>query len=91
MKKDQRHVRSMNRKCFFSLFHNLLLGWFSVYPLRFEPEQSVSLDLEWGEGRGGLDKGIVFMLCLRSIYTGTVDCQVSCLFYLKDFSLIVVS
>ena len=43
-----------------------------MYPLRFEPEQSVSLDLGWGEGRGGLDKGIVFMLCLRSIYTGTV-------------------
>ena len=60
-----------------------------MYPLKFEPEQSVSLDL--GRGRGGLDKGIVFMLCLRSIYTGTVDCQVSCLFYLKDFSLIVVS
>ena len=54
MEKDQRHVRSMNRKCFFfSLFYNLLLGWFSVYPLRFEPEQSVSLDLGWGEGRGG--------------------------------------
>ena len=51
MKKDQRHVRSMNRKCFFSLFHNLLLGWFSVYPLRLEPEQSVSLD--FGRGRGG--------------------------------------
>jgi len=62
-----------------------------VYPLRFEQEQSVSLDLGWGEGRGGLDKGIVFMPCLRFIYTGTVDCQVSCLFYLKDFSLIVVS
>ena len=54
MKKDQRHVLSMNRKCFFfSLFHNLLLGWFSVYPLRFEPEQSVSLDLGWGRGGEG--------------------------------------
>ena len=29
-----------------------------MYPLRFEPEQSVSLDLGWGEGRGGLDKGM---------------------------------